>query len=196
MTAALATAEAPMRERILDLAEEMLLSRGYDGFSYQDIAEAVGIRKASIHHHFAAKEDLARAIVERARIRLAEIRGAVTEDGPRVRRLLDGYFRFFERLAEQGNKLCLGGRLAADQAVLPDAVRAPHRAFLADNEAWLNALARAGQKTGIFKRDQAPADQALMVRASVQGAVQLAVAQGDAEPYRRVVRQLKQQILA
>lgn len=188
--------DTPMRQRILDLAEEMLLSRGYEGFSYQDIADAIGIRKASIHHHFAAKEDLGGAIVERARIRLAEMRGPVSEDAARVRKLLDNYFRFFERLSEEGKKLCLGGRLAADQAVLPEAVRAPHRAFLGDNEIWLSELMRAGQKTGVIKREQTPADLALMLRATVQGAVQIARTSGSAEPFRRIVRQLKQQLLA
>src|SRR6185295_9686526 len=111
MSATVPAAEAPMRQRILDLAEELLLSRGYEGFSYQDIADAIGIRKASIHHHFASKEDLGSAIVERSRIRLAEARGPVVEDAARIRKLLDNYFRFFERLAEEGKKLCLGGRL-------------------------------------------------------------------------------------
>lgn len=191
-----APTDPPMRQRILDLAEEMLLSRGYEGFSYQDIADAIGIRKASIHHHFTAKEDLGSAIVERARIRLAEARGPVVEDGARIRRLLDNYFGFFERLADEGKKLCLGGRLAADQAVLPDSVRVPHRAFLADNETWLTELMRAGQKTGVVKRDQSAADQALMLRAAIQGAVQIARSQGSGDPYRRIVRQLKRQLLA
>lgn len=185
-----------MRQRILDLAEELLLARGYEGFSYQDIADAIGIRKASIHHHFAGKEDLGSAIVERARIRLAEARGPVSDDPARIRRLLDNYFRFFDRLAEEGKKLCLGGRLAADQAVLPESVRVPHRAFLGDNETWLIDLMRAGQKTGVIKRTETPADQALMLRAAVQGAVQIARTSGSAEPYRRVIRQLKQHLLA
>jgi len=196
MSATVPAAEAPMRQRILDLAEEMLLSRGYEGFSYQDIADAIGIRKASIHHHFASKEDLGSAIVERSRIRLAEARGPVVEDAARIRKLLDNYFRFFERLAEEGKKLCLGGRLAADQMVLPEAVRVPHRAFLGDNETWLTELMRAGQKTGVITRAQSAADLALLLRATIQGAVQIARSSGSVDPYRRIVRQLKQQLLA
>jgi len=196
MSATVPAAEAPMRQRILDLAEELLLSRGYEGFSYQDIADAIGIRKASIHHHFASKEDLGSAIVERSRIRLAEARGPVVEDAARIRKLLDNYFRFFERLAEEGKKLCLGGRLAADQMVLPEAVRVPHRAFLGDNETWLTELMRAGQKTGVITRAQSAADLALLLRATIQGAVQIARSSGSVDPYRRIVRQLKQQLLA
>jgi TetR/AcrR family transcriptional repressor of nem operon len=120
----------------------------------------------------------------------------VVEDAARIRRLLDNYFRFFERLAEEGKKLCLGGRLAADQMVLPEAVRVPHRAFLGDNETWLTELMRAGQKTGVITRGQSATDLALLLRATIQGAVQIARSSGSADPYRRIVRQLKQQLLA
>lgn len=53
------------RTSILDAAEYAVRERGLDGFSYADLSEKVGIRKASIHHHFAAKDDLALAIMHR-----------------------------------------------------------------------------------------------------------------------------------
>jgi len=48
--------------RILDTAERLVQSRGYNGFSYADIAERVGITKASLHHHFETKATLGQAI--------------------------------------------------------------------------------------------------------------------------------------
>ena len=54
-------------ERIVREARDLIMTRGYNGFSYADIAEAVGIRKASIHHHFPAKSDLAKAVIEETR---------------------------------------------------------------------------------------------------------------------------------
>lgn len=183
------------REQILDIAERLLLERGYAGFSYNDIAEAVGIRKASIHHHFAAKEDLGAAIVERARERLLSSRGAVADDAAGVQKQFDRFLRFFEKLAMQGDRLCIGGRLSADLAVLPDAVRDPFRGFIVDNGDWLAELFAAGQRLGVFKRDSEPADQALTFGAAVQGAVQVARSRGDAEFFRRIARQLRQQFL-
>ena len=88
------------RQRILDVAEQLLLERGYAGFSYQDIADAVGIRKASIHHHFPAKEDLGRAIIERTRLRLNDGRGPMAEDGEQAKKQFERFLRFFERLSE------------------------------------------------------------------------------------------------
>jgi TetR/AcrR family transcriptional repressor of nem operon len=183
------------RGQIMDVAEQLLLERGYAGFSYQDIAAAVGIRKASIHHHFAAKEDLGAAIVKRARERLLSSRGAVATTAPEIQKQFDRFLRFFEKLAMQGDRLCIGGRLSADLAVLPEAVRDPFRGFIVDNGDWLAELFAAGQRHGVFKRDADPADQALMFGAAVQGAVQVARSRGDAEFFRRIARQLRQQLL-
>lgn len=51
------------KERILKYSEQLMLSKGYNGFSFMDIAKIVGIKKASMHYHFPTKEDLAVAIV-------------------------------------------------------------------------------------------------------------------------------------
>ncbi|MCK5866711.1 MAG: TetR/AcrR family transcriptional regulator, partial [Marinobacter adhaerens] len=53
------------RTALMDLAEHTVRSRGFDGFSYADLAEAIGIRKASIHYHFPTKAKLSEALIER-----------------------------------------------------------------------------------------------------------------------------------
>ncbi|MBW7962322.1 TetR/AcrR family transcriptional regulator, partial [Bradyrhizobium sp. BR 10261] len=52
---------------ILACARTLIIAGGYNGFSYADVAEVVGIRKPSIHHHFASKVDLVRTLVSRYR---------------------------------------------------------------------------------------------------------------------------------
>ena len=47
-----------MRDKIIDAATRLFSQRGFDGTSLQDIADAVGIRKASLFHHFPNKEDI------------------------------------------------------------------------------------------------------------------------------------------
>ncbi len=51
----------------MDVAHQLLADRGFSAFSYADIAEAVQIRKASIHHHFPTKAALVVAVLERHR---------------------------------------------------------------------------------------------------------------------------------
>lgn len=53
------------RDQILDEATRLFAERGYDGTSMSDLAESVGLRKASLFHHFASKEQLKAAVLDR-----------------------------------------------------------------------------------------------------------------------------------
>ena len=75
------------RQKLIDSARHFIQTRGYNGFSYADVAEQVQVRKASIHHHFPAKSDLARAVVEESRGQIVAqtatlAGGAADADGP------------------------------------------------------------------------------------------------------------------
>ena len=59
------TAPSNTADDILAAARRFIVAGGYNGFSYADIAEVVGIRKASIHHHFPSKVDLVQTLVRR-----------------------------------------------------------------------------------------------------------------------------------
>ena len=67
-------------DEILASALTLIMSGGYNGFSYADIAGVVGIRKASIHHHFPSKVDLVRTLVKQYR-KDAEVGMAALEQG-------------------------------------------------------------------------------------------------------------------
>jgi AcrR family transcriptional regulator len=61
--AARESAEGGSRRLILDTAARLLRSGGYHQTTLREIAEAVGIRKASLYHHFASKEEIVEAVV-------------------------------------------------------------------------------------------------------------------------------------
>lgn len=56
-------AEGGSRRLILDIAARLLRSNGYHQTTLREIAEAVGIRKASLYHHFGSKEEIVEAVV-------------------------------------------------------------------------------------------------------------------------------------
>ena len=58
------TPTADTRERIIDKAFQLMLQRGFNGFSYRDIAEPLGVKNAAIHYHFPNKTDLVKALLE------------------------------------------------------------------------------------------------------------------------------------
>src|SRR3546814_12595690 len=53
------------RERIMDIAEESMLHKGFSATSIEALVEAAGITKSGFFYHFKDKNDLARAIVSR-----------------------------------------------------------------------------------------------------------------------------------
>ena len=67
-------------EKILDLAERLIQTRGCSAFSYQDIADALKIRKASIHYHFQSKTDLVIAVIDRYAERFDEMLDNIARD--------------------------------------------------------------------------------------------------------------------
>ena len=52
-------------ERILDVAEGLLQARGYNGFSYADVAGELRITRAALHYHYRGKAELGEALTER-----------------------------------------------------------------------------------------------------------------------------------
>lgn len=58
------TEAAPTRERIKHIAEDFYVLRGYDGFSFGDIAAVIGTTRANIHHHFGSKRKLMAELID------------------------------------------------------------------------------------------------------------------------------------
>lgn len=131
------------RARLLAEAEQLLRRVGYAAFSYADLAAAIGIRKASIHHHFPTKQDLAAAVVDAA---LARFTGRLHDieamESSAVARLHAYGGLFSEGCAAQLRPLCCA--LAADLAALPPAIHARTRAYFDLHLVWLGRIVEAG----------------------------------------------------
>lgn len=69
-------------ERLLAVAVEVFIERGYDGTSMEDLARATGISKSSIYHHVESKETLLRLALERALDALFAIAGEEGAQSP------------------------------------------------------------------------------------------------------------------
>jgi len=134
------------KEHILDSAEALIRSRGFDGFSYADIEKEVGIRKASIHHHFPSKADLSLALIQRYHEnfngKLAAIKVSNTLAMDQLCAFLDSY-----RDALAGcDMLCLCVALNAGRDSLSQDVRDEITGFYQDSTQWLEALFKLAKK--------------------------------------------------
>ncbi len=162
----------PMPEQILDCARALLLQGGYNAFSYADVAERVGIRKASIHHHFATKEELVRVLV--ARYRAAAQAGLVqleqqVIDAPAQLESYVGYWR--QCIADASAPMCLCALLAGELPVLPESIALEVRAHFRALSSWLAAVLERGAEAGTLRLAQPAAVEAEAFMAAVHGAM-------------------------
>ncbi|GJD34629.1 TetR/AcrR family transcriptional regulator [Methylobacterium aerolatum] len=158
------------RAELLMQAETLVRSRGYAGFSYADLAEAVGIRKASIHHHFPTKVDLAAALVAAYDVRYADGMAAIragTPDGPGR---IVAYGRFYLGGVEQGLG-CLCAALAIEGEALPERLRGDIAAFFRRHLAWLEEVLREGVADGSLRPDIDPSRHGRFILATLEGAL-------------------------
>lgn len=167
------------REQILQSAQRLVQQRGFNGFSYADVAQEVGVRKASLHHHFPSKTDLGVALIAayttQLHTALESLEHLPAPDALRA------YVRLF-RATLDAERVCLGGMLASDALTL-DASMLPHlRGFFELNLRWLSAVLARGQADGSLRPSTAaPQAQARLWLSSLQGALLLARACGDAD---------------
>ncbi|MCC6236738.1 MAG: TetR/AcrR family transcriptional regulator [Dehalococcoidia bacterium] len=167
--------------RILDVAERLAETRGYNGFSYADVAVEVGVTKASLHYHFPSKAELGRTLLERYTRRfMSELEGIAALEASSVHKLHQYVEIYSEALREE--RMCLCGIFTAEWATLPESMQAAIRRFFALNETWLTALLEAGRAEGAFVFESHPSDLASVVTSALEGA--LLLARTGAEPAR------------
>lgn len=158
------------RMRLMAEAEIVVRRRGYAGFSYADLAERVGLRKASIHYHFPAKEDLGVALVVSYTERFVAALADITASTPSASERLEAYAALYRSglQAEQG---CLCGVLASELIGLPDRVRTEVQHFFRINADWLEGVVSDGQGDGSFRSDLNARSLGMAVLAGLQGAM-------------------------
>jgi TetR/AcrR family transcriptional repressor of nem operon len=175
--------------RILDIAEPLVQSRGFNGFSYADVAEELGITKASLHYHFAGKAELGKALIDRYAARFADALAAIDAGEGDARAKLDAYARIYaDVLADQ--RMCLCGMLAADYETLPGPMRDAVVRFFDDNEAWLVGLLDQGRAEGSLRLAGTPRDAAQAIVGGLEGAMLVARPYGDLARFQAAANQL------
>ena len=159
-----------VREQLLDYAQNLIMLRGYNGFSYRDLAELVGVKTSSIHYYFPSKEDLVlEAINVYSSESLAEMYAIDSSQSADLR--LDRYARMFGKVLGDGDQICLCGMLAADIASLPEHIKQAVQGFFRSNETWLGKLLAEGKKQGTLVVNGEPEAAGRVLYAAYQGTV-------------------------
>ncbi len=175
---------ASTASRVLDTAERLVQVRGFNGFSYADIAAELQITKASLHYHFATKADLGEALITRYAARFLQALAEVDADGAAGPAKLAAYAKLYaDVLSEQ--KMCLCGMLAAEYPTLPTPMQSAVLGFFDANEAWLETVLEQGRADGSLEFTGPARETARMIVSGLEGAMLVTRPYGDADRFQR-----------
>jgi TetR/AcrR family transcriptional regulator, transcriptional repressor for nem operon len=181
-------------QRILDVAERLIQTRGFNGFSYADVAADVGITKASLHYHFPTKADLGLSLVRRYQITFDEALEALSRSGRDTLGLLQGYVELYGSVLRK-DRMCLCGMLAAEHTTLPAPMQRALQAFFDANERWLAGVLEAGRRSGELKLSAGPKEEARLLVAGLEGALLVARSFDDADRFQHAADRLLEGVL-
>ena len=182
------------RDRILDVGLELVQTRGYSAFSYQDLSDRLGITKASIHHHFRTKQDLGQAVAEKYN---TEVRAILDTAGARTDdpwQQLEGYVQMVLGIVKTRDRICAAGSVQSEFNVVPEAMRKSMGSLVQFVIGWLSKVIKRGRDLGVMDFPGSPDDQAALVFSAAQGAMQYGRANG-ANRARRVLQQMKASLM-
>jgi TetR/AcrR family transcriptional repressor of nem operon len=160
-------------EQVLDSAERLVQVRGFNGFSYADVAEELGITKASLHYHFSGKAELGQALIARYTRRFAAALDEIDGGGESASAKLTAYAELYAD-SLRGRRMCLCGMLAAEYQTLPTPIKEAVVAFFDVNELWLAGVLERGRKEKSLEFEGSATDTARMIVSSMEGAMLVA----------------------
>jgi TetR/AcrR family transcriptional repressor of nem operon len=177
---------AGTRDRILRAARELIQTRSYLGFSFQDIADTVGIRKASLYHHFATKEALGIEVMRDATQLFKDWSGAL---GGTPQDKLAAYFQMYRKALRAGQGVCPAGAMAPGWDCIDDALRQAVRELRNVQMLWLAGV------MGALRSKQAATISPAVVFAACQGGLLAARMTGQAADFDEAIAHLKGPLL-
>ena len=174
--------------KILHVTREVMMERGYNGFSFRDVAAEVGIKSSSIHYHFPTKAELAEAAARDYREWCT--RALADLSAPDAPGMLSAYGDLFVAMLKHKGRVCMGGVLATDAMTLPPEVKVEVERFFLGHYEWLSTVLQTGQKSGEIRPDIDPDAFAETLVSSLEGAMIVSRATGKPEHLSKTIDQL------
>jgi TetR/AcrR family transcriptional regulator, transcriptional repressor for nem operon len=179
------------KTKILDVAQDLIQRLGVNAMSYHDISEAVGIRKASIHHHFPSKDNLLKELLIRYSRQFDQVVDQIFKADLSPNTKIRRYMELFENTLEEGNhdKVCLCGILGAELTTIGSPSARLVKKFYEENEAKLVVILKQGLEQGIFDFPGDPKAMAKIIFSFLEGGLFIVRAQGDLKQFRSMMNQ-------
>ena len=182
-------ARSDTADRVLELAERLVQTRGFNGFSYADVAGELGVTKATLHYHFPTKTALGLRLIERYTEVFLVALAAIDDSAAAAATKLRAYAEIYSAVL-RNDRMCLCGMLAADYATLPDNMKSALTRFFEANECWLAAVLEQGRATGEFRYTGDPLEIAQLLVSSLEGAMLVARSFGEFTRFQAIADRL------
>lgn len=163
------------RDKIIELAQEAIATRGYSTFSFRELAAELGIKSASIHYHFPTKTHLGVAVARNWREKLEAALTAIAEQTADPHQALGKLIDIYRQEAKTSQRMTVCTMLAAEINNLPQEIRAEMGEFYRLNLNWISARL---QQSGLAETEAS--EKTRQIFALLQGALMGAKGQGDA----------------
>jgi TetR/AcrR family transcriptional regulator, transcriptional repressor for nem operon len=184
-------------DEIIRCARSLIVAGGYNGFSYADIAEVVGIRKASIHHHFPTKLDLVRTLLERYDEEFTAGLAATERNFPDPVDQLRAYVGFWEScIDDPTTAFCVCALLASEIPLLPEELTKLVRDHFSTLSAWVASALERGSDQGSIVLTGSATSEAEAFMATVHGAMLSARAYGDPKVFAVITQTVMERLAA
>lgn len=175
--------------RILDVAERLVQRRGFNGFSYADVASELHVTRASLHYHFASKAELGEALIERYARAFAEALAEIDQRVAVAPAKLEAYAGLYADVLRR-QRMCLCGMLAAEYETLPQPMRDSVIRYFDDNEVWVKGVLEQGEREGTLHLDGAASEVARAIVSALEGAMLVSRPYGDVSRFRATADRL------
>lgn len=143
--------EIGTKQKALREAHLLLQRFGWSGFSFQDLAEELGIKKPSLYAHFESKEALGIDLLELYRSSFLSWAETLSEMDADQR--LSAFFDMFFKFSQKGALYCPLSSMAAELHSLPPAMKKKLKNAYETQTAWLKKVICDGQAQAVFRKD-------------------------------------------
>ncbi len=180
---------AQTADEILNIAQRLVQTRGYNAFSYADISAELGITKASLHYHFPSKAELGARLIARYDLAMLDSVSAIRNSTSLASVMLRQYANIYSSVLADGF-MCLCGMLAAEFATLPKPMQDALDTYFKNNEMWLASVLAEGRERGELSFEGEPAEAAQFLIGGLEGAMMMARSHGGLARFDAAARRL------
>ncbi|HPF52296.1 MAG TPA: TetR/AcrR family transcriptional regulator [Draconibacterium sp.] len=160
------------RERIIELGENLIRTKGYNAFSYQDISSELGVKNAAIHYYFPTKANLGTSIIKTNIQRFEEMVDNMQSRGFDEIQQLDTFIKIYIK-SHREKKVCLVGALSPAYDTLNEGTQKELSKMIDLILQWLTTILMAGKEKGLFAFSEMPENRAAIIFSSLVASLQL-----------------------